>query len=115
LSIDIELYSIAAEFDGKTRVSICIVSTTVEKIERVLFGKQPFAYVLLIKDKQQTIGFALYHIRYSSFSGLPSIWLDDLFVNNRERSIGGGLQIMKALTKEADELGHLKYLVQQVL
>ena len=33
--------------------------------------------------------------------GSPSIWLDDLFINEEERSKGGGLQLMNAIIKEA--------------
>jgi len=94
-----------AEFDGKMKGTTCVVTTTLEKIERSLFGEKPFAFALLLKDEEEAIGFALYHIRYSSFSGLPSIWLDDLFVNNFERSRGCGLQIMDSLKKEANKIG----------
>jgi len=94
-----------AEFDAKTSGSASVVTTTVEKIKQTLFGEKPFAYALLLKDEQKAIGFELYHIRYSSFSGSPSIWLDDLFINDSERSRGGGLQMINALTKEANEIG----------
>lgn len=90
-----------AIFDGNTRGIPFIVSTTLVKIEKTLFCETPFAHVLLLKNEQEVIGFALYYFRYSSFSGSPSIWLDDLFINEEERSKGGGLQLMNAIIKEA--------------
>jgi hypothetical protein len=62
------------------------ISTTVEKIERTLFGDYPFEHALLLEQDNEVLGFALFHYRYSSFSGEPSIWLDDLLVAENQKS-----------------------------
>jgi GNAT superfamily N-acetyltransferase len=49
------------------------------------------------------VGFALYGFRYSSFAGQPSIWLDDLYVDEQMRSQGAGSAIMKQLAQIAKE------------
>lgn len=101
-----------AHFDGDMRGEPCIVTVNLEKIKKTLFGEAPYAQVFFARDVQgQTLGFALYHVRYSSFSGKPSIWLDDLFVDSSGRSKGIGKELMIALEKKGKEINasHLSW------
>jgi len=90
-----------AEFDRSMKGFSGEVSTTIEKIEQTLFGDYPFAHALLLEHNCEFLGFALYHYRYSSFSGQPSIWLDDLLVVGEQRSKGYGRDLMQALKLQA--------------
>nr|WP_192867672.1 GNAT family N-acetyltransferase [Thaumasiovibrio occultus] len=83
-------------FDGE-------ISTSVEKIERTLFGEYPFAHALLLEQGDDVLGMALFHYRYSSFRGEPSLWLDDLLVVSNERSKGYGRELMLAVKAVAEE------------
>ena len=67
------------------------------KLRQTLFGTIPFAYVLFAEMSGQAVGFALYGFRYSSFAGQPSLWLDDLYVNEDNRSQGAGTVLMQRL------------------
>ena len=97
-SLVLEYIQKKAEFDGKVRGEPCEVSTTLENIEKTMFGDTPFAKVIFARnDLSNVVGFALYHIRYSSFSGKPYVWLDDLLVDSNVRSKGIGKQLMQAL------------------
>ncbi|MBY8314824.1 GNAT family N-acetyltransferase [Vibrio fluvialis] len=96
-----ELIEQKAEFDRSMKGFDGKISTSIAKIERTLFGDYPFAHVLLIEHEREVVGFALYHYRYSSFSGQPSIWLDDLLIVGRHRSNGYGHALMQALKREA--------------
>jgi len=98
----LNLILLKAEFDREMKGFDASVSSTVEKINATIFCEKPFAYVILLEVKDQCVGFVLYHFRYSSFTGRPSIWLDDLFVLNDYRSKGYGFELMKALKKEAN-------------
>ena len=49
---------------------------------------------MFVEDSACEVGFALYGFRYSSFAGQPSIWLDDLYVNEAVRSRGAGAALM---------------------
>lgn len=91
-----------AEFDRSMKGFDGEISTTVEKIERTLFGEHPFAHALLLEQNSDVLGFALFHYRYSSFSGEPSIWLDDLLVIGKQRSKGYGRELMLALKSQAE-------------
>lgn len=83
-------------FSGKLRVSE-------EKLRQSLFGAIPFSYVLFAETSEREVGFALYGFRYSSFSGQPSIWLDDLYVNEEMRSQGAGAALMSYLAQVGKE------------
>ena len=91
-----------AEFDRNIGAYSGEIQTTVAKIQQTLFANFPFAYVLLA-EKDLAIGFALYYFRYSSFTGQPSIWLDDLFVNPDMRSHGAGTLLMSKLLEIAKD------------
>lgn len=91
-----------AEFDRNLRGYSGEIKTTVENIRQTLFSDRPFAFVL-IAEAEVAIGFALYYFRYSSFAGVPSIWLDDLFINPDMRNHGAGTLLMNKLLKIAKD------------
>lgn len=99
----LELIGLKAEFDRSMKGFDGEISTTKEKIERTLFGDYPFAHALLLEVGGEVLGFALFHYRYSSFRGEPSIWLDDLLVVGQHRSKGYGAELMHALKTEAEK------------
>ncbi|WP_199189222.1 GNAT family N-acetyltransferase [Photobacterium sp. GB-27] len=99
----LELIGYKAEFDRSMKGFNGEISTDKGKIERTLFGDVPFAHALLLEVDGKVLGFALFHYRYSSFRGEPSIWLDDLLVVGRHRSKGYGAELMHALKIEAGE------------
>ncbi|EIW7860171.1 GNAT family N-acetyltransferase [Vibrio parahaemolyticus] len=99
----LELIGHKAEFDRSMKGFNGEISTTKEKIERTLFGDYPFAHALLLEVDGEVQGFALFHYRYSSFRGEPSIWLDDLLVVSNHRSKGYGAELMDALKTEAQK------------
>lgn len=92
-----------AEFDRNIGAFSGILQTSEDKIRKTLFGEIPFSYVLLAELSGFEIGFALYGFRYSSFVGQPSIWLDDLYVNQDWRSQGAGAVLMDHLAQIAKE------------
>lgn len=98
----LQLIKQKAEFDRSMKGFDGEISTTVEKIESTLFGEYPYSHALLLEQNKVVKGFALYHYRYSSFSGEPSIWLDDLLVLGNERSKGYGQELMLALKSRAE-------------
>jgi GNAT superfamily N-acetyltransferase len=83
-------------FSGALRVSE-------DKLSRTLFGSIPSASVLIAESSESAVGFTLYEFRYSSFAGQPSIWLDDLYVDEDMRSKGAGKMLMHKLVEIARE------------
>jgi GNAT superfamily N-acetyltransferase len=92
-----------AEFDRHIGAFSGLLQVSEDKISKTIFGTIPFAYVLFAQISGYAIGFALYGFRYSSFLGQPSIWLDDLYVDNERRSQGAGVALMTQLAQIAKE------------
>ena len=92
-----------SEFDRNIGAFSGALEVSEEKIYKTLFGIIPFSYVLFAEFSGHEVGFALYGFRYSSFAGQPSIWLDDLYVDNGMRSQGAGATLMAQLTLIAKE------------
>ena len=76
------------------------VVATENNLKMTLFGKRPFAEVLLLEDRQTTetspviAGFALFFHNYSTFFAKPGIYLEDLFVLPEYRGQGFGKKLL---------------------
>lgn len=90
-----------SEFDRNIGAFSSILQVSEDKIRKTLFGRIPFSYVLFAESLGHEVGFALYGFRYSSFAGQPSIWLDDLYVDETQRSRGAGVILMEQLAQVA--------------
>ncbi|CCN72808.1 putative Acyl-CoA N-acyltransferase (fragment) [Vibrio nigripulchritudo SFn118] len=101
----LDLINKKADFDRSMRGFEGEITTSVERIQKTFFNPEPFAHAIILELSGEPIGFAIFHYRYSSFSGLPSVWLDDLLVLNTERSKGHGRKVMAFLKELAQEKG----------
>jgi GNAT superfamily N-acetyltransferase len=90
-----------SEFDRATDAFTGVVRTTRAKIEATLFGEPRFAHAIVAEDAGDPRGFALYYFRYSSFAGQPSLWLDDLYVDDDARGQGVGAALLARLVEIA--------------
>ncbi|MBU7584581.1 MAG: GNAT family N-acetyltransferase [Nostoc sp. TH1S01] len=92
-----------SEFDRNIGAFSGTLQVSEDKLHKTLFGVIPFSYVLFAEILGREVGFALYGFRYSSFAGQPSIWLDDLYVDDEMRSQGAGAALMAQLAQIAKE------------
>lgn len=92
-----------SEFDRNIGAFSGVLQVSEDKLHTTLFGTTPFSYVLLAEVLDSNVGFALYGFRYSSFIGQPSIWLDDLYVDEEMRSQGIGTALMNQLARIAKD------------
>ena len=90
-----------AEFDGCPEA----VQATPDRLRRALFDNPIQASVLLAEHGSLTVGFASYYSTFSSFLGLPGLWLDDLFVLPEYRSRTVGTALFRRLAEIAQETG----------
>ena len=104
-----------SEFDRAVGAFSGVLKVSETKIRDTIFNKIPFAYVVFACLENQEIGFALYEYRYSSFLGQPSIWLDDLYVDEDRRSQGAGKLLMNHLKKiaQASKCSHIAWTADQ--
>jgi len=81
------------------------VEATEARILETLFGAEPAASVIFAFDGDKPLGFAVFYFTYSTFAGLPGIYLEDLFVKPEARGLGIGRQLLRYLARLAKEKG----------
>jgi len=79
------------------------VTATEELLRETLFGPRQVAEVLIGEFRAEAVGFALFFHNYSTFLGLPGIYLEDLFVTPEMRGRGFGKVLLTFLAKLAKE------------
>lgn len=81
------------------------VKATEEWLEQTMFGEDPRVFVHLADRDGETVGVALWFLTYSTWTGSPTLYLEDLFVDESARGLGIGRMLFRALAKEARALG----------
>jgi GNAT superfamily N-acetyltransferase len=73
------------------------------------WGKDSIFKVLLAentgREGPRHVGLALYYFTFSTWTGLPTLWLEDLFVPEELRGSGIGSALLKRLAKIALDKG----------
>ncbi|KAE8225389.1 hypothetical protein CF319_g1849 [Tilletia indica] len=84
------------------------VKATPELIKENVFEKK-YAEVLIVEDTATSpptpIGWAIYFFTYSTWTGKPSLYLEDLYVDQSRRNAGVGKAIFRKLGEVAKERG----------
>lgn len=81
------------------------VSATEDRLRTSLFGERPYAEAVIAYKNDRPVGYAIYFFTYSSFVGLPGLYLEDLFVTPESRGSGVGRQLLASVAKTAVERG----------
>jgi GNAT superfamily N-acetyltransferase len=81
------------------------VEATEERLRDNLFGPTPHAFCVLAYQAKRPIAFALYYFTYSTFAGLPGLYLEDLFVMPDARGQGVGRAMLRQLAQIAKQNG----------
>jgi len=81
------------------------VTATEEILRATLFGPEPYAKTAFVYVGEEPAAFAIYFFSYSSFPGLPSLYLEDIFVRPPYRSLGVGKKLLTFLARRAGEHG----------
>ena len=79
------------------------VIATEADLHAALFGERPFAEVLLARLDGTPAGFALFFHNFSTFTGRPGIYLEDLYVTPQARGRGIGRRLLQHLARVAVE------------
>lgn len=80
------------------------VVATEAVLNQTLFGPTPFAKVIIAELSGDPVGYALYFHNFSTFTGRPGIYLEDLFVTPEKRGCGYGKALLACLAKFAVEM-----------
>ena len=81
------------------------VTATEETLRESLFGERRLAEALLAYSGDEPAGFALFFHNFSTFLGLPGIYLEDLYVRPESRGLGIGRTLLVHLAKLAKDRG----------
>lgn len=84
------------------------VETTEDDLQRWVFGDDPVANVLVAESAPggPVVGMALWFRTYSTWTGVPGIYLEDLYVDPQARGTGLGKALLAALARIAVDRGY---------
>jgi GNAT superfamily N-acetyltransferase len=74
-------------------------TVTEEQLRSTLFGARPAAEVVIASADEVPVGFAVFFANYSTFLGLPGLYLEDLFVRPEARGRGVGRALVEYLAR----------------
>jgi GNAT superfamily N-acetyltransferase len=79
------------------------VTATESHVREALFGARPYAEALIAEDEGTPAGFAVFFHNFSTFTGTPGLYLEDLFVEPEKRGRGHGKALLARLAAIAVE------------
>ncbi|SDM56172.1 GNAT family N-acetyltransferase [Nonomuraea jiangxiensis] len=82
------------------------VRATEEQLREALFGEHPAAFVHLAEQDGEVVGFTLWFLTFSTWRGVPGIYLEDLYVRPQHRGGGHGLALMRELAAICERRGY---------
>jgi GNAT superfamily N-acetyltransferase len=74
-------------------------------LERALFGPEPSAFALVASSGEVVVAMALYYRSFSTWTGHPGIYLEDLYVRPGHRGLGVGKALLASLARRAIDEG----------
>ncbi len=85
------------------------VANTQELVARWLFGDDAAASALVAELDGRVVGVAVWYRSYSTWTGVPGIYLEDLFVEPEHRGHGFGKSFLVALARIALDRGYQRF------
>lgn len=79
--------------------------TATEEILKDSLFRRKMAEVALVETEAGPVGYALFFHNFSTFLGIPGIYLEDLFIEPQARGLGLGKAMLCFLAKLAEERG----------
>ena len=89
--------------------SVESVKVSTEQLHSALFAPHPTVYALVAEADDEVVGFALYFLNFSTWEGVPGIYLEDLFVRSEHRGSGLGKALLQALAEIAVDRGYARF------
>ena len=85
------------------------VTATEAMIDEALFGARPAAEAVIAQRDGEPVGFALFFQNFSTWTGRPSLYLEDLYVRPEARGHGVGKALLRHLAGIAIERGYPRF------
>lgn len=77
------------------------VRATEDSFRQHLFGPVRYIEAMIAERGGEPVGFALWHYTYSSFTGAPTLYVEDVYVRAAHRGGGLGRAIFRHLARVA--------------
>lgn len=77
------------------------VRATEASLKETLFAPNAQVFGLVAEHEGAVVGIAIWFLNYSTWTGRPGLYLEDLFVEDRVRGLGIGKALFRALAREA--------------
>jgi GNAT superfamily N-acetyltransferase len=81
------------------------VHATEASLTEALFGERGHVTAHLAEIDGEVVGLALWFLNFSTWTGKPGLYLEDLFVDERARGSGAGSALLRTLAAEAVAAG----------
>ena len=82
------------------------VELSLDDLKDSLFGPNPQVFCLISEQDNETTGFAVWHLNYSTWLGKHGIYLEDLYVDPKFRGQGHGKALLQKLAQIWIENGY---------
>ncbi|KPF68136.1 hypothetical protein IP88_11955 [alpha proteobacterium AAP81b] len=85
------------------------VVATEADIHAGLFGPDPLVEALIAEADGAPVGFAIFYRTFSTWTGKPGFWLDDLYVHPEARGSGAGKALLTTIARLAEARGYARF------
>jgi GNAT superfamily N-acetyltransferase len=87
--------------------SLSEAKATPRQLREALFGEHPAVFAHIAEDEAgDTVGFALWFLNYSTWTGVHGIYLEDLYVRPASRGSGHGKALLAELARICVQRGY---------
>lgn len=83
---------------------------TVDSYRQVLFPDDgdPVAYAKVVERSGEIVACAIWYLTFSTWEGVPGLWLEDIYVQPEHRGSGIGKQLLMELAQLCAEKGYTR-------
>jgi len=85
------------------------VTATEADLHAGLFGPDPLVEALIAEIDGVAVGSAIFYRTFSTWTGKPGFWLDDLYVRPESRGAGAGKALLVRIAALAAERGYARF------
>jgi GNAT superfamily N-acetyltransferase len=82
------------------------VTATEDDLRTALLGERPAVFALVAEHEGEPVGFAVWFLNYSTWTGRHGIYLEDLYVRPQHRGHGHGTGLLAELARICVERGY---------
>ena len=84
------------------------VTTTEADLRRALLGERPAVFAHVAENDGEVVGFALWFLNFSTWTGQHGIYLEDLYVRPDQRGSGLGRALLAELARICVSRGYAR-------